>query len=345
MLDLAVFLVMVIQRSWQGQGHISEMTSILMKGRCTDISNFRTRKLLLHKSFALQFEHFENILCKWLSKKGVKCASDIHFLITDTFIYNFFLSLNILLIGGIGVLPSRDSCLLNKALDKKSVLECKRTTGKCKCGCNCISLISARDIYNMRERFWTKSRHSQSQYLIHTMALKTVAGRYTFLTLDNGLKVCKKAFGSILKIDKKRFTSTKKLNGKDAKAAADKMPRSVTSTTISALAWLQTYAQERGDRMPHSTDVLLPYKTTKVAVYNTYRLDCGNRPCGRSQFFQLWKDHFPHLKIKEVRVEHIVYFAGCFLTKLKMSHYWKLDLDCEACMAKTARKCIKICSI
>ena len=187
---------------------------------------------------------------------------------------------------------------MNKALDKKCVLDCKKS--KCNCGSNCLSLFTSREIYNLRERFWTKTRHSQSQYLIHAISLETVKGRFRYLTLDNGIKVCKKAFVSILKVDRKRLSSSKKLHERGAKVAADKIPRCVTSATVSALAWLQTYAKERGDRMPHSTDILLPYKTTKVAVYNSYQLDCGKRPCGKSQFFQLWKDHFPHLKIKEV---------------------------------------------
>ena len=145
----------------------------------------------------------------------------------------------------------------------------------------------------------------QSQYLIQTVAQKQIEGRYTFLRLDNGVKVCKRAFGTILNLDKKRFTSVNKLNGRSAKAAADKMPRSITGRTISAMTWLQNYAKERGDRMPHSTDILLPYKTTKVAVYNAYRRECAKRPSCKSQFFKLWKDHFPHLKIKEVSVNYV----------------------------------------
>ena len=193
---------------------------------------------------------------------------------------------------------SRESLLMKKALNKKNILNTKKNS--CKCGSKCVSTLSPRDIYRIRERFWTMSRYMQSQYLIQTVSQKKVDGRYTYLRLDNGLIVCKRAFGIILNIDKKRFTAVNKLNKRQAKAAADKLPRSVTVSTLSAMTWLQKYAKERGDRMPHSNDILLPYKTTKIAVYHAYRRDCGKRPSCRSHFFKLWKDHFPQLKIKEV---------------------------------------------
>ena len=188
---------------------------------------------------------------------------------------------------------------MKKALNKKNILKSKRTS--CKCGTNCVNSVSAKDVYHIRERFWTVSRYMQSQFLIQTLSQRKVEGRYSFLRLDNGLTVCKRAYGIILNIDKKRFTSINKLIKRKAKAAANKSPRCVSLSTISAMTWLQNYAKERGDRMPHSTDILLPYKTTKTAVYQAYRRDCDKRrPNSRSHFFQLWKDHFPHLKIKEV---------------------------------------------
>lgn len=69
--------------------------------------------------------------------------------------------------------------------------------------------------------------------------------------------------------------------------------------SLTAINWLEDYASFYGDRMPNSGDVKLPYKARKPSVYQSYREDADN-PVSKSQFFKIWKNYFPHLKIKQV---------------------------------------------
>ena len=195
--------------------------------------------------------------------------------------------------------PSRESSLLKKALDIKDIIKNKEE--KCKCKQNCLGLFSVRDIYNIRERYWTHSRRSQSQILIHAVSQGYKDGRFTFLTLDNGKKVCQLAFLQILRVNKNALTGAKKLCKRGAKTTPGKTPKSPSEKSTKTMSWFEQYVELHGDKMPDARDVLLPYKTTKVGVYESYRVQVDEESrVSPALFYKIWKEHFPHIKIKDV---------------------------------------------
>ena len=198
-----------------------------------------------------------------------------------------------------GETPSRESSLMRKALDKEDIMRSKNK--KCKCDKNCMGMFSAKDIYNLRERYWTNTRRAQFQILIHTMGQQYKKGSFFYLPLDNGKTVCVKAFKLILKVNKNALTEAKKSHQRGAKSTAGKSPKSVSHRTEQTISWFEMYAEFHGDRMPHSRDVLLPYKTTKVGVFQSYRTQVEEASrVSATLFYKIWKERFPHVKIKEV---------------------------------------------
>lgn len=75
--------------------------------------------------------------------------------------------------------------------------------------------------------------------------------------------------------------------------------------------WLNDYAVFHGDQMPDKSIVLLAYKTRKIDIFNQYfdeTVEKMQRTVSRSNFYKIWADNFPSLKIKQVRVKTYFYF-------------------------------------
>lgn len=70
--------------------------------------------------------------------------------------------------------------------------------------------------------------------------------------------------------------------------------------------WLNDYAVFHGDQMPDKGIVLLAYKTRKIDIFNQYfdeTVEKMQRTVSRSNFYKIWANNFPSLKIKQVRVK------------------------------------------
>ena len=212
----------------------------------------------------------------------------------------------------IGESLTRESLLAKKALNKRHILATK--TSKCKCQQNCLGQFSARDIFNLRERYWSKSRQAQAQFLVHSASMKVRNGRFTYIRLDTGKEVCQRAFCSLLRVNKNALTSARKQSKRDAKAGTTKSEKTISKKVIQTMNWFEDFAKVYGDRMPNTKDILLPYKTRKVCVFEKYKSDIlVSDQISKTMFFTMWKERFPYLKIKEVSIINLLFSAAVCL--------------------------------
>ena len=183
----------------------------------------------------------------------------------------------------------------------------------CKCGRNCISTLTLKKVATMRCTYWSMTRQSRSQWLIHSLQNADISGRYTIHFVEKGQHLCGVAFRHVYKITKNFYGHCKKLNDRNSVSTVDRSPRSLSVMSLSALNWLESYSSFYGDRMPHNKDILLPYKTLRENVYKQYKLDSmeiKTKHISRTQFYRLWKTYLPQIKIKKVSLipaEEIIY--------------------------------------
>ena len=120
------------------------------------------------------------------------------------------------------------------------------------------------------------------------------------MRLDTGKEVCQRAFCALLRLDKNTITNARKKSDRSAKASVIRSEKSFSKKTIQAMNWFEDFAKAYGDRMPNTKDILLPYKTRKVCVFEKYKTDVQSSDrVSKTMFFSLWKERFPYLKIKE----------------------------------------------
>ncbi|XP_060583861.1 uncharacterized protein LOC132740023 [Ruditapes philippinarum] len=124
---------------------------------------------------------------------------------------------------------------------------------------------------------------------------KETIGKFTFLRTEYGGLVCSKAFQSLYRINKNTFSKANVISGKTVGLSKTK---SKSHNTISLIAWFEEYVKFHGDFMPHKQDVLLPYGSRKLHVYEQYKIETAS-PVSKSTFFDMWAKHFPHIKIKK----------------------------------------------
>lgn len=98
---------------------------------------------------------------------------------------------------------------------------------------------------------------------------------------------------------------------KGALSAGYRNAKTLHKTSELAMDWLNDYAVFHGDQMPDKGIVLLAYKTRKIDIFNQYfdeTVEKMQRTVSRSNFYKIWADNFPSLKIKQVRVKTYFYF-------------------------------------
>ena len=141
----------------------------------------------------------------------------------------------------------------------------------------------------------------RAQWLIQTIKLGKKSGRQVHLQTDDGINVCSSAFLQLYKLNKNYMVTCTKLVKQNAVAQGARKPKISSQAAIKCTAWFQNYATCSADRMPDSDTVLLPYKTTKLTVYETYKKENGvEDTVSRATFNNIWKWNFPNVKIKKV---------------------------------------------
>ena len=188
---------------------------------------------------------------------------------------------------------------MKKVMTKACILK-DLIKSKCVCSKNCLRTVSAKEVKALRHRYWTIPGFQRSQWLIHTLSNADVKGRFQYLSIDNGKKVCTAAFLKIYHINKNRLTKCSQLQKSGAKCTKGKQPRPMSGDSMEAVAWLEEYASYYGDRMPHNTAILLPYKTQKQFLYSSYKRERSENAVSLTTFYKLWKQYLSQLKIKKV---------------------------------------------
>ena len=171
---------------------------------------------------------------------------------------------------------------------------------ECKCGLECFKPFTFKSVRYLRYRYWTKSRQMRSQWLIQTLKNSKKNGKYTYMDVDSGERVCSVAFRLLYNINKNFLVKCNKNARRNAVASDVKKAKGMTVKSVMCVGWIENYVTACADRMPDKGAILLPYKTRKSNVYNIYKSE-NTEPVSKSTFQYLWRHHFPQVKVKQVR--------------------------------------------
>lgn len=72
---------------------------------------------------------------------------------------------------------------------------------------------------------------------------------------------------------------------------------------LHAINWFGEYIAMRGENPPHIQEIWLPFGLRKNEVYSRYEVETEEESRDRvsyQTFLNIWKDHFSHVKIKQV---------------------------------------------
>ena len=85
---------------------------------------------------------------------------------------------------------------------------------------------------------------------------------------------------------------------------AKQAPQSMT-----AIAWLGSFAEKFGEKLPDSNKIHLPMCVTKEAIFELMKEElegCGEgKVVSESHFYKLWSSSLPHIRIPTVRLYHM----------------------------------------
>ena len=156
----------------------------------------------------------------------------------------------------------------------------------------------------MRDNFWAKSFENRAQWFIDKVRESTYDDKNSLkFIIEGGLQICSSCFRKIYSINKNFYYKYLTFARLGKSSPALKQRRKSSNATENAVLWLHQYAYYHADRMPDAPVLMLPYKSRKSDIYNTYLQDKNEHfeaSVSRSQFFNIWKQQFKSLKIKQV---------------------------------------------
>lgn len=196
------------------------------------------------------------------------------------------------------VKSSRHRKLLQKALSTTFI--CLVRSRKCRL--SCLSGINTDFVKKVRTRVWTKDFESRVEWFSdkYSEAInKEISVRYT---IEDGRQICAKCFRNLYRLDKSFYYKYISKFEKGALSAGYRNAKTLHKTSELAMDWLNDYAVFHGDQMPDKGIVLLAYKTRKIDIFNQYfdeTVEKMQRTVSRSNFYKIWADNFPSLKIKQ----------------------------------------------
>ena len=80
---------------------------------------------------------------------------------------------------------------------------------------------------------------------------------------------------------------------------------------LEAKNFIGELARRCGDHQPDFEEIHLPCSITKSSAYEEYSSEktaVGQQPLSKQRFLDVWKDNFPHVKIRKVSQQYM-YFA------------------------------------
>lgn len=204
-----------------------------------------------------------------------------------------------------------NSILLKKALKDISTFMKERN----KCSQFCLEHVTENMMKSMRYRFWTKSFDQRVEWFIDKVKECNHGSGMTRFTIDSGHRVCPSCFKLLLKINKNFYYKYFKKALEGDSAASYRNARGFGMAREGAIVWLQNYEYFHADRMPDNGDMMLPFKTRKSDLYNVYveekiqQLEISIKAAytvSMSTFYDIWKEDFPKLKIKQVSFQNFI---------------------------------------
>ncbi len=194
--------------------------------------------------------------------------------------------------------PSSSKSIIKKVLTPSIIYKDKT----CACKRKCLTKIGFEEMYNLRYRYWTKSKLERRVWLLDTLTDSVTSKRSTLYTVS-GFSLCHWCFLKAYHINKDVYYSTLRQakTGMKAPGLCKKIQRS--GEYLRAMNWFETYVEYHCDRMPHLADMYLPYKTRKTAVYEEYLQEmkrCEDDNISATTFLSMWRIYYPNIKIKKV---------------------------------------------
>lgn len=170
---------------------------------------------------------------------------------------------------------------------------------------SCFKYLSQADIEKVREEFYSLSTEVlQTQFLITFMRNHSKADKSILYTVA-GHVVCEVCFRMVYGIRYNRFAAVKKkfLEGVVLAEHGLLGIRHGACARIRLIAWLRTFIEKVGDKLPMRDEIHLPSCMTKSDVYALACDDLtqGGLECSKmSTFYDVWKSEFPNVKIPKV---------------------------------------------
>lgn len=171
----------------------------------------------------------------------------------------------------------------------------------------CSHKFNIVDVKNLRMEFWSKTANGRIQFLINKFAQTNMKGS-PYFCIKNGISVCHKSLKGLFGFNKNFYYSTRKRFLKGCRFSASERHYCINRKVMQAINWMEEYATYYSDRMPDSNTLLLPYRTRQCVIYVRYKEDMIERDEPHlmpSAFYNMWKKHFPNLKIKQVNTENL----------------------------------------
>jgi hypothetical protein len=208
----------------------------------------------------------------------------------------------------------------------------------CSCDNNvCCWLFSTKQIYDVRKKFVYLPQDKLKQYKWDLMMSSKVVSDDDEVFFDFkllGYEICPRFFMNAYCISSTMFYEIKKLIIQDVVDC----PPDLRSTIVRSShfsdnlrVWFSLLINCIGDFQPDSTEVHLPPQTTKSQVYDSYWEDCfrtSQDVASMSLFYQVWREWFPNLKVKEkARLgkcdECVIFQAHIKSSPLNLRQHWQ----------------------
>lgn len=181
-----------------------------------------------------------------------------------------------------------------------------QTKSKECCLKHCLRDIKLDGIKKAREVFWVKSALERKDWILHNMQSffnpenkRNV--HYVYQFNNKCFNLCQKAWRLLYGIPTNTYYQCKRLHfDTDLSTISFSRDQDISMAKYNAVEWFRNWATYHGDRMPNKKEIWLPYRTKQMEIYKDYLLDAKAPHIGKSGFYQMMKDMFPHVKVKKV---------------------------------------------
>lgn len=168
----------------------------------------------------------------------------------------------------------------------------------------CIEHFTITELKDLRMSYWSKDVYQRSIWLTETIGNARKLKR-TDVYQIKGYQICYKCLMTVYHISKNKYF--KQLHHVRRGSVAPGLEgevkrRSHSDGFVEAMTWFELYITCHGDRMPHTNDIFLPYKTKKSKVWLQYVGESAEPRIAKTTFIQMWRQNYPHVKVKVVGI-------------------------------------------